>query len=167
MASTQVKLMFRKLNIVDQSYRILFNLVAIGTTYVVYWTYRNTENNWEISGSYVGIALMILGFGIVMKSLLNYDLFAFAGFKKEEVFDDLITSGINNYLRHPLYLGVIIALIGWMLFVPSDAAVVTLVVTFLYVQVGIYFEEKKLIAQFGQSYIDYKKKVPKLFPRMF
>ena len=164
MASLPVKTAFSKVGVNDQIYRILFNIIALATTVGIYLLYQATDSPIDRFGSPVGLGLVAIGLGLVINALINYDLLAFMGFKKEEKQKDLITTGLNRYIRHPLYLGIIIALVGWSTVYISGAALSTLVITIIYVQLGIYLEEKKLVDQFGTQYEDYQKAVPKLIP---
>ncbi len=150
----------------DQIYRILFNIVALITTVGVIVAYRSTDKPTEFTGSVLGYGLIVLGFGLVINSLMNYDLSAFMGLSKEDKSDELVTTGINQRLRHPLYLGTILAVIGWVTIHPTVATACTAIVTFVYIQIGIYLEEKKLVNQFGVAYEQYQHEVPKLFPML-
>lgn len=62
-----------------------------------------------------------------------------------------------------MYLATI--LIMWSLD-STWADLLTHIILTLYIFVGIYFEEKKLIAQYGQSYLEYKRSVPMLLPKL-
>jgi protein-S-isoprenylcysteine O-methyltransferase Ste14 len=78
----------------------------------------------------------------------------------------LIISGVYKNVRNPMYLGIILLayscfFISFSLYVLSYALTVNL----LYLII-INAEEKDLIKQFGKDYINYKKKVPSLIPRL-
>lgn len=78
----------------------------------------------------------------------------------------LETTGLHRYMRHPLYSGTL--LVVWSIFVwqPSIANLVSCTCITIYTRIGIYFEEKKLLLEFGEEYKQYRKKVPMLLPRV-
>lgn len=166
MASSQVKTLLQNIGIQEQAHRILFNLIALATTYVVFISYQKTINKLDYDGSNLGFILIVIGAGLVLKALFNYDLLAFIGLTKEKPSEDLIISGLNGHLRHPLYLGILIGMVGWIIVQPTSAVIAIFLVTLIYVQIGIHFEEVKLINQFGEKYVEYKRTVPKLIPRI-
>lgn len=70
----------------------------------------------------------------------------------------LIQSGIYKYVRHPMYLGLVLGLIGFQFIQPNAIGIATTVGMILTVLgCRIPQEEKELIKKFGQKYIDYKK----------
>ena len=69
----------------------------------------------------------------------------------------LVREGIFNYSRNPIYLGMIIFLIGLWIFLGSLAPVSIIpVFTWLIQEVFIKEEEKMLEAKFGEDYREYK-----------
>lgn len=72
------------------------------------------------------------------------------------------TPGLYRVVRHPIQLGALIgvwavpvATLGHFVFAASITA---------YIFIGLYFEEKDLIAEFGEGYREYKRRVAKLIP---
>ncbi len=79
---------------------------------------------------------------------------------------ELKINGIHRFVRHPLYTGTIMVVWGFFIVFPYLNNLIAVVLLTLYVIVGIRFEEKKLIAEFGVQYIDYMKGVPPLIPNI-
>lgn len=81
---------------------------------------------------------------------------------KEETPARFVSHGLYGYVRHPLYtLGLVII---WL--APGmnwNVLGFNLGIT-LYILVGIQFEERKLLVEFGQLYADYRRRVPMLLP---
>jgi protein-S-isoprenylcysteine O-methyltransferase Ste14 len=122
-------------------------------------------------GTYgAAILLLILGAGLIIGSLRQYDLGEFTGIQQIQQkntppsHSSLNTSGLNAIVRHPLYLGTILLLFGLLLVFPKISALLLLSSVLVYLPFGIHFEEKKLRGQFGQAYIDYQKRVKRLIP---
>ena len=112
------------------------------------------------------LSLFFTTFGVMTIQLAfrNYNLKSFLGFGEEKV--ELRIVGISKYVRHPIYAGLILITTGFFLFIPNAPTLVTCLCIFSYLPIGIYLEEKKLIAIFGEKYIEYRKKVPSIFPRL-
>ena len=77
----------------------------------------------------------------------------------------LIQKGPFKYSRHPIYFFSILFL-GLR---PSmDLAYLILFFSLtVYFIAGSYYEEKKMVERFGDSYIEYQKKVPRILPLKF
>lgn len=72
----------------------------------------------------------------------------------------LITSGIYRYSRNPMYLGVLLVLIGWALFLSNLLSALLIVGFVLYInRYQILPEERLLQEKFGADFIAYKGKV--------
>jgi protein-S-isoprenylcysteine O-methyltransferase Ste14 len=79
----------------------------------------------------------------------------------------LVISGIYNILRHPLYAGIVQVMFGLaFLNGNANALIFTPFVMILFIGWVRLVEEKELIERFGQSYLDYRKRVPAFWPKM-
>src|SRR6266571_3397746 len=84
-----------------------------------------------------------------------------------EVLSDhrVVKSGPYRYIRHPGYLGQIVALLGFGLAVQSWLAELTILVTVI----GLFgyrirVEEEFLVSELGDSYVDYMKGTRRIIP---
>jgi len=79
----------------------------------------------------------------------------------------LITSGPYRFIRHPMYIAQIIAVIPLIYehyTVYRMAALLILIVTLIF---KLHYEEQRLIEHFGTAYKDYQKRSKKLLPYLF
>lgn len=149
-------------------YRLLYNIFAIALFIVGarLFDYRNPV--WFQPRVYLtaaGAGLALVGGWIAWKSFEQYDLREFVGLKRSEAsIDQLQTSGMNRLVRHPLYLATVMMLLGLWLVIPSVGISAFIVSAFVYLPVGIYWEEKKLLAQFGADYEVYCRHTSRIFP---
>ena len=75
---------------------------------------------------------------------------------------EFTTKGILGYVRHPWYSGAIFLV--WAFGAVTDVSLVSKTVLTAYIIIGTLLEEKKLICEIGEPYIEYRKKVPMLIP---
>lgn len=111
-----------------------------------------------------------LGFGLAAyfvfrEAVKVYSIKAFLFGQKEEA-SALITEGILQRMRHPLYTGAVLLALGFFLWSPTDLNLVMVLSWFAYLPIGIAFEERRLVQEFGDAYTEYRKKVPAIFPRL-
>lgn len=82
----------------------------------------------------------------------------------ENYSNQLQITGVHKYIRHPLYFGTFAFIWGLFLLLPYLSLFIANVIITLYTLIGIELEEQKLMAEFGEQYVQYRRKVPKLIP---
>jgi protein-S-isoprenylcysteine O-methyltransferase Ste14 len=79
---------------------------------------------------------------------------------KPETASALVTSGIYRYTRNPMYVGLLLLLLGWAAFLSSPFVFLGPVVFVLYIsRFQIVPEERALSALFGAAFTDYQSQV--------
>jgi protein-S-isoprenylcysteine O-methyltransferase Ste14 len=72
----------------------------------------------------------------------------------------LVSSGVYRFTRNPMYLGLLLELIAWAMFLSNSLALLLLPVYVLYInRFQIIPEERVLTSLFGTEYSAYKKSV--------
>jgi protein-S-isoprenylcysteine O-methyltransferase Ste14 len=105
------------------------------------------------------LALSVLTLGFSITSLGHWLLF------NKKLWPSLVTTGIFAHVRHPMYLGYILAYLGCIVGTMSLLSIIPwLLITHLYAKMANY-EEQKLEHKSGEKYREYKRKVPKWIPR--
>ncbi|WP_455369794.1 methyltransferase family protein [[Eubacterium] cellulosolvens] len=79
----------------------------------------------------------------------------------------VIDRGLFAYVRNPLYLGVLLIYLGFVLGSFSTLSLVVLILIFFVYNYLAIFEEKDLERSFGEHYLEYKKRVPRWIPRFW
>lgn len=113
-----------------------------------------------------GLVLATYGIFITREAFRKYHTKAFLGLADPALESKkLVTDGLQKHIRHPLYAGTILLLLGFFLYMPTSENVAVVSISIAYIFIGIYLEEKKLIKTFGDEYLEYKQKVPMLIPK--
>jgi protein-S-isoprenylcysteine O-methyltransferase Ste14 len=72
----------------------------------------------------------------------------------------LVVDGANGYSRNPMYLGMSLLLLAWVVFLANAASTLLLPVFMLYItRFQILPEEHALATRFGDNYADYRARV--------
>jgi protein-S-isoprenylcysteine O-methyltransferase Ste14 len=77
---------------------------------------------------------------------------------------ELIMRGPYVYVRHPMYSGLLLMLLGAVIWFGSWIGVIVFVVSFLGTWLKLRQEERLLTEHFGTSYLTYKERVKALIP---
>jgi protein-S-isoprenylcysteine O-methyltransferase Ste14 len=150
-------------------YRLLYNIFAVISIAPVLYLMAVLPDEVLYQVPPPRSYLMWLGQGISVFLLFvvvsQTDVLSFAGMRQlieEEKTGKLVTHGLYRFVRHPLYTFSLLIL--WLSpKVTINSFIVYLALT-LYVLVGAFFEERKLLREFGQEYANYRSVTPMLMP---
>ncbi len=128
---------------------------------------------WSVDDRVVQTVLTVLylaGWGIVFISTFLINHFDLFGLRQVWLYFNgkpytplpFRLPGFYRLVRHPLYLGFLIAF--WCTPVMTVAHLLFAILTTGYILVAIQFEERDLMAHFGEKYREYKKWAPMLIP---
>jgi protein-S-isoprenylcysteine O-methyltransferase Ste14 len=78
--------------------------------------------------------------------------------------DTLVMQGIYAYIRHPLYIGMSLELIGLFLLIPSITVLVACVLGIVWVRIQARLEEMDLVQRMP-AYQEYMQQVPRFVPK--
>ena len=112
-------------------------------------------------------SLHVLGWVVLVGATFEIDHFHLMGLKQSLIKDTaegskLKESFLYSIVRHPIQTGVLIGV--WSTAYMSITQLVLSVSMTIYIFIGLYYEEKSLVSHFGDSYLDYKKRVPAVIP---
>jgi protein-S-isoprenylcysteine O-methyltransferase Ste14 len=113
---------------------------------------------------YPGIVLMILGIILRQWSMAVLGRFFSAAVGIQEG-QFVVEKGPYKFIRHPSYTGILLIFIGVGLAYQSWGAIISIILLFtLAYGYRIRIEEKALISELGEPYIEYKKRTKRLIP---
>ena len=139
--------------------------IAIQSLNYSEWLYfldQNTTLNWSLF--LPGIIIIIIGLIIAIMASMVIPVNTVSDMRSERQ-EKLVTKGIYGKIRHPLYLASILLLLGLIFIYPFIKIAIFSISFSLYVLIGTYLEEQKLILHYGQEYLDYQKQVGFLLPK--
>lgn len=118
-----------------------------------------------VAGQWLGVGLVLLGFGFALwaRAHLGRNWGIPMSLRQGH---ELVTSGPYAYVRHPIYTGIMLAMIGSALAV-GLIWVVLFALAFAYFLVSARTEEEMMLAQFPESYPAYRRRTKMLLPLVF
>ena len=157
--------------------RATFVLAASGTLALLLWQWRPIVDPllWSVQDPIAHFALDLVfwaGWAVLLASTWLLDHFELFGLRQPWAkllghampAPEFRTPLLYRHVRHPLYLGFVLAFwaaprmtAGHALFAAACTG---------YILVGIWFEERDLVAQFGQRYVAYRREVGMLLPKL-
>ena len=150
-------------------YRLLYNIIAVVSIAPVLYLAAVLPDRDLYNIPAPWNALMLAGQGIsallLLVAVLQTDVLSFVGLRQlfeEERTGRLVTAGLYRIVRHPLYTFSLLVL--WLSPKVSLNSFILYLSLTVYILIGISFEERKLLREFGEDYVRYKTVTPMLIP---
>jgi len=150
-------------------YRLLYNLFSVVSfapiLYLVAVLPTKSLYQTPVPWNYLMLAGQGVSAVLLLIAVLQTDTLSFVGLR--QLFEDeksgrLVTKGFYRFMRHPLYtFGLLFLWLSPNVTVNSFILYVSLTI---YILVRAYFEERKLLREFGREYAEYKSVTPMLIP---
>lgn len=149
---------------------LAFTIIVPGTVgfYVPIWIaagwsgFPNASPGWE---RFSGLLTILLGLAVYLWCVWD---FAMIGRGTPAPIDEprkLIVRGLYRYVRNPMYIGVLLVIIGWATYFRSLGVVsYALCVGLVFHLFVVVYEEPHLRRRFGESYTHYCRTVHRWIP---
>jgi protein-S-isoprenylcysteine O-methyltransferase Ste14 len=154
------------------TYVLLSSLIQL----LLFWQWRPIPIHiWHVEGMAASLLIGVywLGWLIMLASTFMIDHFDLSGLRQafsamrgaELPGQSFRTPLLYKIVRHPIMLGLLLAF--WATPEMTAGHLLFAIMTTAYILVGVQFEERDLIAEFGTTYQQYRRRVPMLLPRIF
>lgn len=157
-------------------YRLAYNLIAVVTLLPLYSFGKSIEGDvvlrWPEKLEFLRYLFFIISVLLFAVGAKKYDMLQFLGIRQIRsgdshmslsADDELDTSGILSITRHPWYLAALIIIWVFQSELNGADLIVRIILT-AYLFVGTVLEERKLIKEYGDGYLEYMQRVSMLFP---
>lgn len=156
-------------------YRFSYNLFSAASIFPILMIlyYFPGKLLYSISSPWIYLTTIIQGAAIfvLFAGVMQTGAFEFAGLSQlvdvyhDEPAKELVIHGLYAYVRHPLYSAGLVFL--WLNSKMTVNSLLLWIIFSIYIFIGAYFEEKKLLREYGKSYADYRKNVPMFIPNFY
>ena len=156
----------------DLWFRLAYNFIAVVTLLpvLILPVILIDEEIYRIPFPWVILTLIVqaLAIFILIKGIKQTGMTSFIGLRQLLLPEDitpprLVTDGLYRYVRHPLYSAGLVFI--WLLPIMTWNLLALNIGLTIYIIIGAYFEERKLLQEFGDDYAEYRRHTPMLIPR--
>ena len=150
------------------SLRLLYGLITVGyaLSFLIGATKIGRIYDWDIFFA-IGMVLVAIGFIIRIHSILTlrkYFTYSVAKIENHKI----IETGLYKFIRHPGYLGQLIIFFGISTAISNWLSILLMMIPvtigFLY---RIRVEERFMLDQLGDDYLNYQKRTMRLIPMIY
>jgi protein-S-isoprenylcysteine O-methyltransferase Ste14 len=144
---------------------LFFTILQPGVVTVLvpyYLIHRRTDlmpTEWTIVHC-IGLLTVLSGLIIMLYCVLQFAIEGKGTLSPADPTRQLVVNGLYKYSRNPMYLGVLIVLIGEFIFYQQIIQLIYLVIVFIvFYLFVVFFEEPRLRKDFPNEYLNYFGKV--------
>jgi protein-S-isoprenylcysteine O-methyltransferase Ste14 len=156
--------------------RSTYVLISSALLILIFWQWRPIAATvWRVEGWPAAMLTAIFWMGWLIGLLSTFQIDHFELFGVRQVVDALRgaadrmqafkTPLLYRLVRHPLMSGMLLAF--WATPHMTAGHLLFAIMSTAYILVGVRLEERDLVAAFGASYEQYRRRVPMLLPRLF
>jgi protein-S-isoprenylcysteine O-methyltransferase Ste14 len=155
--------------------RSTYVLAATAALALMVWQWQPIPQPviWEVQNGLAVVILHVLffaGWAILLLASFLIDHFELFGLRQpfmhargaRAAVAEFTTPSLYRYVRHPIYLGLLISF--WAAPRMSAGHLLFSIATTSYIFLGIFFEERDLMRQFGERYRAYRREVRMILP---
>jgi protein-S-isoprenylcysteine O-methyltransferase Ste14 len=155
----------------DQWYRLAYNFIAVVTLLpiLVLPVLLIDKELYRIPFPWVILTmiLQLLAVIAIIVGVKQTGMTSFVGLHQLLLPEDtsppkMVTGGLYRYVRHPLYTAGLVII--WLMPIMTCNLLALNIGLTGYILVGAVFEERKLLAEFGEEYAAYRQRTPMLVP---
>ncbi len=157
LSSNDKNSLWRLYGLITVGYFLSFSIGATKIGRIYYWnTFFAT-----------GMTLVVIGLMIRIHSMLTLkQFFTYSVAKVENQI--IIESGLYKFLRHPGYLGQLIIFFGISISISNWISILVMMIpTTLGYLYRIKVEERFMLEQIGEDYVNYQKRTKRLIPMVY
>jgi protein-S-isoprenylcysteine O-methyltransferase Ste14 len=153
-------------------YRLSYNMFSFASLLPIFLMLLTLPDRplYNIPAPWIYLTTLVQGLAVfvLIASVMKTGPMEFAGFAQLSAYYDdtqpvkLVTDGLYAIIRHPIYTASLVFI--WFSPEMTVNHLVLWMVFSVYIFIGAYFEERKLLADFGAEYAAYKSRTPMLIP---
>ncbi len=152
-------------------YRLIYNVIVSLTFLPILallaWLPDRTLYVIPIPWSLITGFIQLLALAVLFLALIQSGLISFLGIdaffnKPSSSNEKLVVGGLYAWVRHPIYTAGLIFL--WLTPILTSNLLAMNIGLTLYILIGAWLEERKMVAEFGEAYREYQRRVPMLIP---
>jgi protein-S-isoprenylcysteine O-methyltransferase Ste14 len=148
---------------------ILFTILVPGTVAVLIPLWLVGDIRWHANApaTWIGAVVAVLGAAIYLRCAWEFAVNGLGTPAPIAPTKFLVTTALHRYVRNPMYIGVALVILGQSVIFRSlhlvfyAAAMLTVAHIFV-----VLYEEPTLRRQFGESYEEYLRTVPRWVPKL-